>query len=131
MAAPGVRSFIACLAFFASACVSDGGGWILYGLNESDHDVFVRLTGGEGGAVRLPAKTWGNIFVRWGDPVGTIVVLDDSCGEINSWPAAKHGHTVVVTSGGDVALTADRREDGWTAPPGLDRMDQLPAEECP
>jgi hypothetical protein len=69
--------------------------------------------------------------MRWANADGTILVLDERCDEVASWPFTVDRQTVVVTSDNRVELTQSGREANWTAPPGLERVNQLPADDCP
>ncbi len=116
----------ACLLVGVSACF-DTSGYTVLGRNESDRDVIVAVTGSNPGSVRLPARTWGRLFISFAAPEGELTVFDGSCGELVSIPFTETDVTVRIRPDGDVELMGNR----WIAPEGVRREEaEFPEEHC-
>jgi hypothetical protein len=116
----------ACLLVGVSACF-DTSGYTVLGRNESDRDVIVAVAGSNPGSVRLPARTWGRLFISFADPDGQLTVFDGSCDELMSVPLTETDVTVRIRRDGYVELIGNR----WIAPEGVRREEaDFPEERC-
>ncbi len=110
-----------------SACL-DTGGFTVLGRNESDQDVIVSITGDDPGSLRLPARTWGRLFVSFQPPAGDLKVFDGSCRPLTSVPFTQPDVTVRIAPDRVVELIGNQ----WQAPEGVRREEgEFPAARCP
>jgi hypothetical protein len=92
------------LCFSVVGCSSDRGGYIVMALNEWDRDVIVAVTTEPRESRRLPARTWGTLFISRSDPIGDLTVFDETCRQIASFPLGQSTHTVHLGPAGDAEL---------------------------
>jgi hypothetical protein len=97
---------------------SQGEGHGVYGLNESDHAVVLRVQTSGGGAFLLPARSYGTVSVGFDPRKGDIVVFDVDCRPIATLAWTKADVTVRIAPDGTVGFTDQR-----TLPPGIRRVD--------
>lgn len=111
------RSALAVALTLTAVGCSDGGGYTVMALNEWDQDVIVAVTSNQPESLRLPARTWGTLFISWSDPSGDLTVFDDSCRQVASLPFKQSGLTLHVGPAGDIELTVG---EDWKVPAGIE-----------
>ena len=122
------------LSLSAVGC-SDGTGYTVLALNESDQDVIVGVARThDSESRRLPARTWGTLFISNRLPSGELIVFDESCGQIASFPFTQSSLTVHVDPDGDVTSS----DDDWKVPAGVEyrsrdggEAERFPMASCP
>ncbi len=92
------------LALGAVGCIAEPAGSVVWGVNESDHDVVVTSALHTGSYV-LPAHTWGKMFDSYASPSGDVSVFDGTCRLLAKVPLTEASETVHVPHDGDPTLT--------------------------
>jgi hypothetical protein len=113
----GAPVLAAVLALGAAGC-SDGTGFTVLGMNESESDVIVALKDEYPESVILPARSWATLFVSWGNPSGEVRVFDDACNPMATLPFERAGIVVHIGVGGEVEI----REGEVHPPDGVERV---------
>jgi hypothetical protein len=110
---------LAVIVLLSVACSdSQGEGHGVYGLNESDHAVVLRIQTSGGGSFLLPARSYGTVSVGFDPRKGDILVFDVDCRLIATLAWTKADVTVRIAPEGTVGFTDQR-----TLPPGIQRVD--------
>jgi hypothetical protein len=124
---PGAWTFVPAWLFAlilvigAASCSSDGGGYVIFGVNEWDRDVVIAVTGQQHESLVLPARSQTTLFVSRFNPSGELRVWDADCNSLAALPFTTSGISVWVGPSGDVRLTeGERRPDGVEQVPGAD-----------
>jgi hypothetical protein len=108
-------------ALIAVGCSdSQGEGHGVLGLNESDHDVVVRIQTSGGGSFLLRAGTWGTVSYGFDPRKGDILVFDVDCRPIATLAWTRADVTVRIAPDGNASVT----EQG-PMPSGIRRVDHV------
>ena len=103
------------LVFATPSCASDGGGYVVLGVNESDRDVVIAVTSHQPESLVLPARSQATLFVSSGTPSGELRVWDVDCKPLATLPFTRSGVSVWIDPRGEVRLT-----DGEPGPDGVE-----------
>ena len=77
------------LSFAVSGCIAEAPGTVVFGLNESDHDVIIASSHHGSPPLVLPAHTWGKLFDDYDEPDGEITVYDVACDVLARLPLTR------------------------------------------
>ena len=78
-----------------SGCIGEAPGTVVFGLNESDHDVII-ASSHHGSTLVLPDHTWGKMFDNYEEPNGEITVYDLTCGVLAQLPLTRSLDTLRI-----------------------------------
>lgn len=86
-----------------SGCIGEAPGTVVFGLNESDHDVIIGSSHHRSTLV-LPARTWGKLFDDYAEPSGEITVYDHTCGVLARLPLTRPHDTLRIGHQNEIEL---------------------------
>lgn len=94
----------AALSLALSGCIGEAPGTVVFGLNESDHDVIIASSHHQSTPLVLPAHTWGKLFDDYAEPSGEITVYDLTCGVLAQLPLTHPHDTLRIGQQNEIEL---------------------------
>ncbi len=114
---------VVALSLALSGCIGEAPGTVVFGLNESDHDVIVASSHHGSPPLVLPAHTWGKLFDDYEEPDGEVTVFDLSCEVLARLPLTRPLDTLRIGPQNEIELIG-RGQD--VLPTGVDRAPDDP-----
>ncbi len=96
------------LSLALSGCIAEAPGTVVFGLNESDHDVIIASSHHASTPLILPAHTWGKLFDDYEEPNGEITVYDLTCGVLATFPLTRQLDTLRIGKQDEIELVGGR-----------------------